>query len=147
MSIFTRSGERGSKDFPLKYYNVHKWDSRFTLGLDAGKNTYYIINASTKSGRELNSIQKSKWAHMSISLQSGARRFQRLICFKYFIVQKWESRFSLELATTFIWSVFWYNAYFWQRWAIYWIYFPIFVHYNISPMAILWAPWQQSRGR
>ncbi len=36
------SGARGSQDCPLKYYHVQKWESRFTFGLDADKNTYYI---------------------------------------------------------------------------------------------------------
>ncbi len=45
----------------------------------------------------MNSEQKSKWVHMSISLQSGAMGLQRLIYFNYFNVLKWKSRFSLEL--------------------------------------------------
>ncbi len=51
MLISMRSGAKGSKDCPLKYYNVQKWESRFTFGLDAGKNMYvlYQKNASTKS--------------------------------------------------------------------------------------------------
>ncbi len=32
------------------------------------------------------------------------------------------------------------NAYFWQRWALKWFYFPVFVHYNISVMIIFGAP-------
>ncbi len=34
---------------------------------------------------------------MSISFRSEASWLQRLICFKYFIVLKWESRFTLGL--------------------------------------------------
>ncbi len=34
---------------------------------------------------------------MPINHRSGARSLQRLICFKYYIVLKWESRFILGL--------------------------------------------------
>ncbi len=34
---------------------------------------------------------------MCTSFQSGAKGLQRLICFKYYIVLKWKSKFSLEL--------------------------------------------------
>ncbi len=36
---------------------------------------------------------------MSISPKSGARGLERLICFKYYIVLKWESRLIFELNT------------------------------------------------
>ncbi len=37
--------------------------------------------------------------------------------------------YEIQCWTTFIWSFFSYNAYFWQHWARNWIYFLIFVHY------------------
>ncbi len=44
MSVSHRSGaKRKQRLQSLKYYyNVLKWESRFTLGLDAAKNTHYI---------------------------------------------------------------------------------------------------------
>ncbi len=51
--------------------------------------------ASNKSCLELNFIQKSPRAHMSISPTSGAREFQRSVCLKSYNVQKWEIRFTL----------------------------------------------------
>ncbi len=55
----------------LKSYNVQKWKIRFTLWLNAAKNTPDI----KKSCLELNFIQKSPRAHTSISSPppSGAR--------------------------------------------------------------------------
>ncbi len=83
---------------------------------------------------------------MSIFPLGGALELQRLICFKYHNVLKWNSPFQyniifetyqsleppssnlegdrhvhpqtflrrIQCSTTFIWSIFWYNAYFWQ---------------------------------
>ncbi len=43
MSTSSRSGARGLKRLPsLKYYNVLKWEIKFTLGLNADKITDYI---------------------------------------------------------------------------------------------------------
>ncbi len=43
MSIFLQSGAKGFKNCHLlKYYNVRKWGSRLTLGLDAARNMHYI---------------------------------------------------------------------------------------------------------
>ncbi len=43
MSVSPRSEGRGLQRLSsLKYYNVQNRESRFTLGLDAGKKTYYI---------------------------------------------------------------------------------------------------------
>ncbi len=43
MSVSPLSGARGTKDCHLlKYFNVQKWGSRFTLGLHAFKNTHCI---------------------------------------------------------------------------------------------------------
>ncbi len=54
--------------------------------------------------------------------------------------------YEIQCSTSFIWSIFGYNAYFWQRCALRWIYFLIFVHYNISKMAIFGAPSSTSGG-
>ncbi len=51
MSVSLSYGVSGFERLPaLKYHNVQKWERRFTLGLDAAKNTHYIKNATTKSG-------------------------------------------------------------------------------------------------
>ncbi len=43
MSLSPASGARGLQKLPwLKYYNVLKWKSRFTLVLNGAKNTDYI---------------------------------------------------------------------------------------------------------
>ncbi len=46
MSISPRPPGSGAQELQrltcLKYYNVLKWESRFTLGLNAAKNTDYI---------------------------------------------------------------------------------------------------------
>ncbi len=52
---------------------------------------------SNKSCSELNFVQKSQRVHMSISVRSGARGLERLPSFKYYNVQKLESRFTLGL--------------------------------------------------
>ncbi len=46
---------------------------------------------SNKSRWELNFVQKSQWAHMSISPKSGASWLERLPFLKYYNVLKWES--------------------------------------------------------
>ncbi len=56
--------------------------------------------ASSKSSLKLNSLQKSHWAHMSISLRSGARGLERLIRLKYYNVQKRQITFALGLNAT-----------------------------------------------
>ncbi len=47
-------------------YNVQKWESRFSLGLDATKNTHRIKKALNKICSKLNFVQKSQRAHMCI---------------------------------------------------------------------------------
>ncbi len=47
--------------------------------------------------------------------------------------------YGIQCSTTLIWSLFEYNAYFWQHWALKPIYFPIFVPY-MSMMAIFGTP-------
>ncbi len=46
------------------------------------------------------------------------------------------SLYRIQCSTTFIWSIFGYNAYFCQHWARKWNYFSVFQHYNIPMMAI-----------
>ncbi len=53
------------------------------------KNMIMWKNASSKSCLELNSLQKSQWSHMSISLPlprspSRARVLERLLCSNYY---------------------------------------------------------------
>ncbi len=56
--------------------------------------------ASSKSCLELNFLQKSQRTHITIYLNSTARKLQRLSWFKYYTVLKWESRFTLRLNDT-----------------------------------------------
>ncbi len=43
MFIFPKSGARGPQTLTcLKYYNILKWESKFTLGLKTAKNINYI---------------------------------------------------------------------------------------------------------
>ncbi len=53
--------------------------------------------ASNKSCLELNFVQKSSWAHISISPRSGDRGLQRSVCLKSYNVQKLEISFTLGL--------------------------------------------------
>ncbi len=53
--------------------------------------------ASSQSCLELNSPQKSEWAHMSTSPRSEASGLGRLIWLKYYFVQKWQITFTLWL--------------------------------------------------
>ncbi len=57
-------------------------------------------------------------------------RYTRLLTFLY----------QTGSLTTFIWSIFWYNAYFWQRRVLKWIYYVVFVHFNILKIAICKNP-------
>ncbi len=54
-------------------------------------------NDSNKSFWALKSIQKSQWAHMSISPRSGGRGLRRLPSLKYYNVQKQQNWFTLVL--------------------------------------------------
>ncbi len=51
------------------YYDVWKWRNRLTLRLNVVENTNYMKKVLNKSCLELNSLQKSQLAHMSISSQ------------------------------------------------------------------------------
>ncbi len=56
------------------------------------------------------------------------------------IIMYWNGIINwIEFSTTFIWSFFPYNTYFWQQWAFKSIYFPISVH-NILNVAIFRGP-------
>ncbi len=66
----------------LEYCGVLKWESRFTLRLNAAENTDYIKNGSNKSCSELNFLQKSQWAHMSISFRCGAMGAKMIAMFE-----------------------------------------------------------------
>ncbi len=61
MSIYPHSEARGLERYAsLKYYNVEKWKSRFTLGLDAAENTHRMKKkGSNKCCLELNFAQKN----------------------------------------------------------------------------------------
>ncbi len=57
----------------LKYYNIQKWERIVSLwGSTLPEIRIIPKNASNKSCWALNSVQKSYWAHTSISRRSGA---------------------------------------------------------------------------
>ncbi len=91
-------------------YNAHFWRRR------APNWIYFSI-----------SVQYNIW---NISVFGALRvhsgwRYVRPLTFLY----------RIQCSTNFIWTIFGYNAYFWQRRALNWVYFLIFVHY-ILKMAI-----------
>ncbi len=47
---------------------------------------------------------------------------------------------EIQFRTIFIWSFFWSHAYFWQHWAVNWMYFSISVQNNISTISIFQSP-------
>ncbi len=61
------------------YYDVWKLRNRLTLRLNVAENTNYMKKVLNKSCLELNFLQKSQLAHMSISPQSGDRGLERLM--------------------------------------------------------------------
>ncbi len=48
--------------------------------------------------------------------------------------------YEIQFRTTFNWSFFSCDAYFWQCWALNWMYFAVSLHNNTSNMPIFWAP-------
>ncbi len=61
MSISPKSGGKGLQRLPcFNYYNVLKWESRFTLRLDAAKITDISKKVLNKSCCELNFLQKTQ---------------------------------------------------------------------------------------
>ncbi len=98
MSISSQSGARRLKRYPsLEYYNVEKRKSRFTLGLDAEKNTHRIKKGSYKYCSELNFVQKSPRSHLSICPWSGAIGLERLTWLKYYDLVKRQITFTFGL--------------------------------------------------
>ncbi len=93
MSVFPRSGARGFERFPsLQNYYEQKRGSRFSLGLDAAKNTHCIKKKINKSCSKLNFVQKSPRVHMSTSppVELGGSKDSHLWKL-YIIFQRWES--------------------------------------------------------
>ncbi len=79
----------GSEDWYVSNINlVLKWDSRFIFLLNTAKLPIISKNCSNKSYWELSFVQKSHWAHMSISPRSGTRRLIFLNFWVYTISQK-----------------------------------------------------------
>ncbi len=83
----------------LKYYIVLNLQITFNFGLNTAKNAHPVKKAWNKSCSELNFLQRSLRAHMSVSPQSGARRCERLIWLKYYIVLKWQITFRCILVS------------------------------------------------
>ncbi len=61
---------------------IQKRQCRFTLKLNTAKNMHYVKSFLNKSCSELNFVQKSQWAHMSVFLSSGARELPKIAVFK-----------------------------------------------------------------
>ncbi len=80
---------------PVLIITCHLKCTKSSYGLTLPKIRIISKNSLNKSSRVLNFVQKSQWAHMFISHRSGARRLERLICFKYYIILRRESRFIL----------------------------------------------------
>ncbi len=100
ISIFSRTGAKGlGRLIWLKHYYVPKWQIAFTLRLNVPKNSDFMEKPLSKSCLELNSLQKSQWAQMPTSLQSGTRGLQRLICFRYYIALTCPNSFITYMRT------------------------------------------------
>ncbi len=99
MSISPRSGGRGSTDFYVWNIIMH-WNGNVDSLYSSALPKIQIIrkNALNKICWKLNFLQKTQWAHMSISCRSKARGLLRLPCLKQYNVLKWESRFTLRLS-------------------------------------------------
>ncbi len=67
-----RTGRGFQRLVCLESYNVQKWEIGFTLRLNNAKITHYIKKGSNKSCLELNFVQKSPRAQVSIFPTSGA---------------------------------------------------------------------------
>ncbi len=78
----------------IEYYgtNIRKWEKLQKLPI-------LSKNASNKSCSQLNFLQISQWAHISITIKSGASGLQKLIGLKYYNVLEWESGVILGLNT------------------------------------------------
>ncbi len=74
MPISPRRGAAGPERLSfLKYYNVLKWESGLTWGLNAAKITDYIKNCSNKSCSELNFVPKSVGTHVYLPQERSYR--------------------------------------------------------------------------
>ncbi len=118
MSIFLGNDARGLQRLPsLKYYNVQKWESRFSLGLDAAKKGIIWENASIipifgsvehqiefTFPFQYNIIFETYQSLEPPSSTLEGERHVRSLTFLYRI------QFS-----TFSWCIFWYNMYFCQH--------------------------------
>ncbi len=93
--------QRCSKDCYL-WNIIMLWNGKVDSleGLTLPKLTIISKNCSNKSCSELNFVQKCHWTRMSITPRSGATRLERLICFKYYIILKWKSKFTSEFNAT-----------------------------------------------
>ncbi len=67
---------------------------------------------------------------------------KKLMSAHVYLSSEWShgALYDILCSATFIWNFFSYNAYCWQRWILKWIYFPIFLHYNISNTSVFGAP-------
>ncbi len=96
MSISSR---RILQALPFRKIEMYeKQQSRFTLWLNAIKNTQDLKNVSSKSCCKLNFVQKSQWVHMFIFPRSGARRGSKQCHFRNIeMYKKRQSRLTLKL--------------------------------------------------
>ncbi len=80
----------GSKDVLfLKYYDTLQWESRFTLQLNATKNTNYIEKWFKRKSYKIKlPIKKLNGSISLIYFRSGVRGLQRFAFFKYYNVLK-----------------------------------------------------------
>ncbi len=101
LSIFRQSGRDSKNCHLLKYCNVQKWGSRFIQCWTLPKIRIISKNASKRGYWASNSVQKSQWAHMSVSPPSRVQLGGSADChiLKYYNVQKQGSRFTLGLDT------------------------------------------------
>ncbi len=128
----------GLKDWCFKDYIVLKWEIRFIFRLNTAEITNYIKSCSNKSCFELNFVQKSPWAHMSIFPTSGAWGAPNIYTFEILkctemekptsstpggdrLIRSLTFLYEIQFWTTFIWSLFQCSAYLWQHCAAKWI--------------------------
>ncbi len=98
MSISLQSGARGLERYQsLEYYDVEKPKVDSLWGSMVPKINIISKKGLNKCCSELNFVQKSLQAHLSISNQSGARGLERYPSLKYYNVEKRKSRFTLGL--------------------------------------------------
>ncbi len=131
--IFPRSGARCSNDYHLWniiLYKNRKVDS--VCGSTLLKICIIWENTNNKSCWALNSLQKSQWAHMSMSPRSGAKRFQRLHHWKI-ILYKYEKEESVCGTTLLKIRTIWENASNKSYWALNSVQKRQWAHMSMSP--------------